>query len=49
LIDEYHYAGDYYTSWNGVDETGNPVSSGIYVYRLKVGEFINAKKMVLLR
>ncbi len=49
LIDEYHFAGNYYTFWNGIDEMGNPVSSGIYVYRLKVGEFINAKKMVLLR
>lgn len=35
--------------WDGKDEKGREVSAGIYFYRLKVGEFTQTKKMVLLK
>ena len=36
-------------SWNGKNENGSDVSSGVYYYVLKVGEDSFSKKMVLLK
>ena len=35
--------------WNGTDENGVPVSSGVYFYRIVVGDFRKVRKMILLR
>lgn len=35
--------------WNGTDESNQPVSSGIYFYKLISGESNSMKKMILLR
>jgi hypothetical protein len=42
-------AGAYNVVWNGKDQFGNQVSSGIYFYRIQAGNFIQAKKMVLMK
>jgi FlgD Ig-like domain len=42
-------AGAYEITWNGKDMHGNPVPSGVYIYRMVVGEFVESKKMVLLK
>jgi hypothetical protein len=39
----------YTVRWNGLNENGRPVSSGVYFYRLSAGDFMQAKKIVLLR
>jgi hypothetical protein len=49
LIDRYQTAGSKTVHWDGKDEQGNDVASGIYFYRIKAGEFSQIKKMVLLR
>ncbi len=35
--------------WNGTDDNGKSVSSGIYFYKLKTGSFEQTKKMILLK
>ena len=42
-------AGNKSLVWNGKDNKGNIVSSGIYFYRLQVGNKIQSKKMLFLK
>jgi hypothetical protein len=35
--------------WNGTDENNQPVSSGIYFYTLKSGNYTSTKKMILMK
>ncbi len=49
LIDENKLPGRYEVIWDGKDEKGKEVSSGIYFYRLETSGFKETKKMVLLR
>jgi len=39
----------YSVIWNGDDDNGKPVSSGIYFYKLKTGDFLQTKKMLLIK
>jgi len=49
LVDEVQRAGIYSVQWNGKDDSGSNVASGIYLYRLEAGEFVLVKKLALLR
>jgi hypothetical protein len=49
LVSGYMRAGTHTVHWNGRDEAGNLVSSGIYFYRLKTDGFVETKKMVLMK
>jgi hypothetical protein len=42
-------AGEHRVSWDGMDDGGLPVSSGVYFYRLKVDGRVLSKRMVLLK
>ena len=42
-------AGRFSVTWNGKDDRGAPVSSGVYVYRLTATEFVSDKKLTLLK
>jgi flagellar hook assembly protein FlgD len=35
--------------WNATDILGKPVSAGVYLYQIRAGEFVQTKKMVLLK
>jgi len=49
LIDREESAGSYTVTWNGNDNSGIPVASGVYLYRFQAGDHIETKKMLLLK
>ena len=49
LLSGYKSAGMHSIVWNGTDESGNTVSAGVYIARLKAGEVIATGKIVLVR
>lgn len=49
LISDQFSAGQHSVVWDGTDDNSKTVSSGIYFYKLKVGEFEEIKKMILLK
>lgn len=49
LIDRDETAGSYSVDWNGIDDSGHPVAAGVYLYRLRAGDYIKTEKMLLLK
>ncbi|MEJ5263539.1 MAG: T9SS type A sorting domain-containing protein [Ignavibacterium sp.] len=49
LVNEYKPAGKYEVEFNLAQESIPAISSGVYFYQLKAGDYIKTKKMVLLR
>ncbi len=49
LVAEQQNAGRYTVRWNGADDRGVSVSSGIYFYQISAGNFSDVKKLMLLK
>lgn len=49
LVDDVQDGGTYSIAWNGVNDYGRPVSSGLYFYRLSTEIEVISKKMIHLR
>jgi Secretion system C-terminal sorting domain len=49
LVNANQMTGKHTVTWNGRDSFGKEVSTGIYFYRIKAGNFSSTKKMILLR
>jgi hypothetical protein len=49
LVQEFQAPGDYQFIWNSIDNVGKKVSSGIYLYRLQIGDRIKSRKMTVVR
>lgn len=49
LVNEYKTSGAHAIQWNGRDRSGNSVANGVYLVRLRVGEFSAQRKVILVR
>ena len=49
LINGFEEMGSHAVVWNGRDHNQREVSSGVYLYRLQVGDHVESKRMLLLR
>ncbi|MCB0313680.1 MAG: T9SS type A sorting domain-containing protein, partial [Calditrichaeota bacterium] len=49
LVGARQAAGEYRVQWDGRDQAGRSVVSGVYIYRLSVGGTAQSRKMILMR
>jgi len=49
LIDEEKSGGEYTVRWNGRDDNGRQLGSGVYFYRIEIGDFRVDRRMVMLK
>lgn len=49
LVQEHKVAGRYQVVWDGKDDAGRDVSSGVYFYRYRAGDFWASRRMLLIR
>lgn len=49
LLDGYMTVGNHTIEWNGIDQNGQPVASGVYLYRMKTEAASETRKMILLK
>jgi hypothetical protein len=49
LVDDFKSTGYYSESWDGKDENGLQVPTGIYFYRLKTNNYIQTKKLLIIK
>jgi len=49
LVNEIKPPGFYHIKWDGTSDLGLQMTSGVYFYRLKAGEFTQTRKMLLLQ
>ncbi|MFQ5771851.1 MAG: T9SS type A sorting domain-containing protein, partial [bacterium] len=49
LLNENKLAGEYTVQWDGKNDVGADMASGVYIMRLTAGNFVNSIKMVKLK
>ncbi|HEX9653350.1 MAG TPA: T9SS type A sorting domain-containing protein, partial [bacterium] len=49
LIDQDMPAGEYVFDWDGTDDKKVPVASGVYLYQLQAGNYVNTRKLLLVK
>ena len=49
LLHKQHNPGRYRIMWSGVNDFGQPVSSGMYFYRIMASDFVSVKKLILMK
>lgn len=48
LVNREQTTGNYHIVFNGKDDNGQPLSSGVYLYRFKTGSYSSTRKMMLM-
>jgi len=49
LVSEEFNGGSHVINWDGRNDFGHRLPSGVYIYRIKAGNFIEAKKMMMVK
>ena len=49
LVNDVKAAGEHTVVWNGKDNNGRAVSSGVYYYKMTTGKYSSTKKMILMK
>ncbi len=49
LVDQKMQPGKYSATWSSINNEGKSVASGVYFYRIVAGDFVESKKMILVR
>jgi M6 family metalloprotease-like protein len=49
LVEGVYTTGQHSVVWDGTDDKGNSVRSGVYLYRLVYGDLVETRKMVLIK
>ncbi len=49
LVNEYQKEGEFSVLWNGKDDLGRLLTSGIFIYKLRVDGFSSSRKLLLLK
>ena len=49
LVNEEVEPGEYSFFWQALDDHGKKISSGVYFYRLRAGDFVATRKMVIVK
>ena len=49
LYDVYSASGDCEIMWNGLDDNGKPIATGLYLYKLESSGIIDIKKLLVMK
>jgi len=49
LVRDRHAAGFYFAEWDARNDHGINLPSGVYIYRLQAGEYVESRKMLYLK
>lgn len=49
LVNEHTSAGVHSVEWNGRDDSGQEVASGVFLYRMKAADYVITRKLTLIR
>jgi len=49
LVNQNQFPGFKSVVWNGTNDLGRPVSSGVYLYQIRAKGFSKTRKMILLK
>jgi flagellar hook assembly protein FlgD len=49
LVDRQQAPGNHDVMWDGTNDSGETVASGVYVYQMRVGKISFSKKMTIIK